>query len=122
MACRPGTRVVERRHEGGQGRMVGVRRMWCADRAARGDVRGVTCRCGGCASPRLDLGRGRGRPAALLLWRAMRSGATWARLVRILVVGACLGVAAVAHASPEQPHVLILLPGQPGSPGAAAIA
>ena len=40
----------------------------------------------------------------------------------ILVVGAWLGAAAGAPITPEYPSVLILLPGQPGSPGAAAIA
>jgi len=38
------------------------------------------------------------------------------------VVGAWLGAAAGAPITPEYPSVLILLPGQPGSPGAAAIA
>ena len=38
-----------------------------------------------------------------------------------LVVGALLGTATAARTAPEQPSVLILLPGQPGSPGAAAI-
>jgi len=39
-----------------------------------------------------------------------------------LVVGAWLGAAPAARTTPEHPSVLILLPGQPGSPGAAAIA
>ena len=43
----------------------------------------------------------------------------WAR---VLLVGAGLATAAAAHAVPEQPSVLILLSGQPGSSGAMAIA
>ena len=39
-----------------------------------------------------------------------------------LVVGAWFGAAAATGTAPVQPSVLILLPGQPGSPGAAAIA
>jgi signal transduction histidine kinase len=40
----------------------------------------------------------------------------------MLLIGAWLGDAAVVYATPEQPSVLILLSGQPGSPGATAIA
>ena len=43
-------------------------------------------------------------------------------LVPGLVVGAWLGIATAAHASPEEVTVLILLPGQPGLPAASAIA
>ena len=40
----------------------------------------------------------------------------------MLVVGASLEAAASARTTPVDPSVLILLPGQPGSPGAAAVA
>ena len=40
----------------------------------------------------------------------------------VFLVGARLGAAGAAHAEPEQASVLILLPGQPGLPAAAAIA
>ncbi len=39
----------------------------------------------------------------------------------MLFISAWLGGAAVAHATPEQPSLLILLSGQAGSPGATAI-
>jgi len=40
----------------------------------------------------------------------------------VLLAGAWLGVAAAVHAAPEQVSVLILMPGQPGLPAAAAMA
>jgi signal transduction histidine kinase len=38
------------------------------------------------------------------------------------VIGVWLGAAATARTAPEQPSVLILLPGQPGAPGSTAVA
>src|SRR5262245_36750880 len=52
----------------------------------------------------------------------MRSGRHLHTCLMMLLIGAWLGGAAAVHAIPEQPSVLILLSGQPGSPGAAAIA
>src|SRR5262245_44240319 len=52
----------------------------------------------------------------------MRSGHHRFACLTMLVIGAWLSDAAVVHATPEQPSVLILLSGQPGSPGATAIA
>ena len=43
-------------------------------------------------------------------------------LLTTLVVGASLGAAAAARRAPEQPAVLILLPGDSGAPGATAVA
>ena len=43
-------------------------------------------------------------------------------MLTVLLVGAWLATAAAAHAAPEQPSVLILLSGQPGSSGATAMA
>jgi len=45
-----------------------------------------------------------------------------ARVLTALLVGAWLATAAGAHAAPEEPSVLILLSGQPGSSGATAMA
>jgi signal transduction histidine kinase len=52
----------------------------------------------------------------------MRSGRHQRAWLTMFLIGAWLGAAAAAHATPEQPSVLILLSGQPGSPGATAIA
>src|SRR5262245_39283456 len=52
----------------------------------------------------------------------MRYGRYLPACLMMLVTGAWLGGAPAVHATPEQPSVLILLSGQPGSPGAAAIA
>src|SRR5262245_26512902 len=52
----------------------------------------------------------------------MRYGRYLPACLMMLVTGAWLGGAPAVHATPEQPSVLILLSGQPGSPGATAIA
>lgn len=52
----------------------------------------------------------------------MRSRRHQLACLTMFLIGAWLGGAAAVHATPEQPSVLILLSGQPGSPGATAIA
>src|SRR5262249_48677381 len=52
----------------------------------------------------------------------MRSGRHLPASLAMLVISAWLGGAAAVHATPEQPSVLILLSGQAGSLGAAAMA
>src|SRR5262245_59012368 len=52
----------------------------------------------------------------------MRSGRYQRAWLTMLLIGAGLGAASAAYAAPEQPSVLILLSGQPGSPSATAIA
>src|SRR5262245_39707042 len=52
----------------------------------------------------------------------MRFGHHQRAWLTTLLISAGLGAAAAAHATPEQPSVLILLSGQPGSPGATAVA
>ena len=46
----------------------------------------------------------------------------YAWVLTVLLVGASVAISLAAHAAPEQPSVLILLSGQPGSPGATAMA
>ncbi len=59
----------------------------------------------------------------MLLCRPVRWGRhLLAWLLATLVVGAGIGAAAAARPAPEQPSVLILLPGQPGAPGSTAVA
>src|SRR4030095_12635202 len=56
----------------------------------------------------------------MLTYVAMRSRRHLLACLTMLLIGAWLGGAAAVHATPEQPSVLILLSGQPGSPGATA--
>jgi signal transduction histidine kinase len=52
----------------------------------------------------------------------MLSGRRLPACLTMLVISAWLGGVPAVHATPEQPSILILLSGQPGSPGATAIA
>src|SRR5262245_13921514 len=52
----------------------------------------------------------------------MPSGRPLHAWLTMLLIGVWVGGAVTVHATPEQPSVLILLSGQPGSPGATAIA
>src|SRR5262245_3072550 len=52
----------------------------------------------------------------------MPSGRRLPACLTMLLIGAWLSGTAAVHATPEQPSVLILLSGQPGSRGAAAMA
>src|SRR5262249_35542122 len=92
-------------------------------RARQGTPRAEATNCGDCASPRLDFGRNRWRRVAVLSCAFVRLGRhplAWS--LTTLVIGAWFGAAAAAGTAPEYPSVLILLPGQPGSQGAAALA
>src|SRR5262249_45990571 len=147
----PGDRHAHRRAPGHPAARDRPRRL-PGSLSGRGSPREVSRAGGRGAQPRRRRSRGRARPptraapsplrsrrraqalshstlvageapntcGTVLIMRFERHPRAW--WLTVVLVGAWLGVAAAAHAAPDQPSVLILLSGQPGSSGATAVA